>query len=147
MYNGAGGKPRPCRTVCKRRSGQAASAATTTLSLPRVPMKKANAFSREAPSLPAAGVGGHVPLSTASIAIHRKPHTVLRRFAVQPRTAFSGAPCLKLSVDGYIADRRHWARCRYIGVLSSPPHNHRQNCFSICAHSWHHYWDPAYYRR
>ena len=36
------------------------------------------------------------------IAIHRKPHTVLRRFAVQPRTAFSGAPCLKLSVDGYI---------------------------------------------
>ena len=35
------------------------------------------------------------------IAIHRKPHTVLRRFAVQPRTAFSGAPCLKLSVDGY----------------------------------------------
>ena len=37
------------------------------------------------------------------IAIHRKPHTVLRRFAVQPRTAFSGAPCLKLSVDGYIS--------------------------------------------
>ena len=35
------------------------------------------------------------------IAIHRKPHTVLRRFAVQPRTVFSGAPCLKLSVDGY----------------------------------------------
>ena len=36
-----------------------------------------------------------------TIAIHRKPHTVLRRFAVQPRTVFSGAPCLKLSVDGY----------------------------------------------
>ena len=36
------------------------------------------------------------------IAIHRKPHTVLRRFAVQPRTVFSGAPCLKLSVDDYI---------------------------------------------
>ena len=35
------------------------------------------------------------------MAIHRKPHTVLRRFAVQPRTVFSGAPCLKLSVDGY----------------------------------------------
>ena len=35
------------------------------------------------------------------IAIHRKPHTVLRRFAVQPRTIFSDAPCLKLSVDGY----------------------------------------------
>ena len=38
------------------------------------------------------------------IAIHRKPHTVLRRFAVQPRTVFSGAPCLKLSVDGYSGD-------------------------------------------
>ena len=36
-----------------------------------------------------------------NIAIHRKPHTVLRRFAVQPRTVFSGAPCLKLSVDDY----------------------------------------------
>ena len=35
------------------------------------------------------------------LAIHRKPHTVLPR-AIQPRTAFSGAPCLKLSVDGYI---------------------------------------------
>ena len=49
----------------------------------------------------------HVPeehakkYSGLSIAIHRKPHTVLRRFAVQPRTVFSGAPCLKLSVDGY----------------------------------------------
>ena len=30
-----------------------------------------------------------------------KASTVLRRFAVQPRTVFSGAPCLKLSVDGY----------------------------------------------
>ncbi|MFC2503856.1 MAG: hypothetical protein ACFN4D_07400 [Cardiobacterium sp.] len=40
------------------------------------------------------------------IAIHRKPHTVLRRFAVQLRTAFSGAPCLKLSVDGYTPKRR-----------------------------------------
>ena len=38
----------------------------------------------------------------SNIAIHRKPHTVLRRFAVQPRTVFSGAPCLKLSVDGYM---------------------------------------------
>ena len=52
------------------------------------------------------------------IAIHRKPHTVLRRRpgtrkieepffretrAVQRRTAFSGAPCLKLSVYGYIS--------------------------------------------
>ena len=36
------------------------------------------------------------------IAIHRKPHTVLRRLAVQPRTVFGDAPCLKLSVDGYI---------------------------------------------
>ena len=35
------------------------------------------------------------------IAIHRKPHTVLRRFAVQPRTVFSDAPCLRLSVYGY----------------------------------------------
>ncbi|WP_298079363.1 hypothetical protein [uncultured Cardiobacterium sp.] len=39
----------------------------------------------------------------AFIAIHRKPHTVLRRLAVQPRTVFGDAPCLKLSVDGYIA--------------------------------------------
>ena len=36
------------------------------------------------------------------IAIHRKPHTVLRRLAVQLRTVFGDAPCLKLSVDGYI---------------------------------------------
>ena len=35
------------------------------------------------------------------IAIHRKPHTVLRRLAVQLRTVFGDAPCLKLSVDGY----------------------------------------------
>ena len=44
------------------------------------------------------------PLRREDIAIHRKPHTVLRRFAVQPRTVFSGAPCLKLSVDGYKSD-------------------------------------------
>ena len=37
-----------------------------------------------------------------NIAIHRKPHTVLRRLAVQKRTVFGDAPCLKLSVDGYI---------------------------------------------
>ena len=37
-----------------------------------------------------------------NIAIHRKPHTVLRRLAVQLRTVFGDAPCLKLSVDGYI---------------------------------------------
>ena len=37
------------------------------------------------------------------IAIHRKPHTVLRCLVVQPRTVFDNAPCLKLSVDGYIA--------------------------------------------
>ena len=36
-----------------------------------------------------------------NIAIHQKPHTVLRRLAVQMRTVFGGAPCLKLSVDGY----------------------------------------------
>ncbi len=35
------------------------------------------------------------------ITIHRKPHTVLGRLAVQPRTVFGDAPCLKLSVDGY----------------------------------------------
>ncbi|MFC2504357.1 MAG: hypothetical protein ACFN4D_10010, partial [Cardiobacterium sp.] len=39
------------------------------------------------------------------IAIHRKPHTVLRRLAVQLRTVFGDAPCLKLSVDGYICGR------------------------------------------
>ena len=38
------------------------------------------------------------------IAIHRKPHTVLRRLAVQKRTVFGDAPCLKLSVDGYSID-------------------------------------------
>jgi len=37
------------------------------------------------------------------ITIHRKPHTVLRRLAVQPRTVFGDTPCLKLSVDGYIS--------------------------------------------
>ena len=37
------------------------------------------------------------------IAIHRKPHTVLRCLAVQLRTVFGDAPCLKLSVDGYMA--------------------------------------------
>ena len=40
------------------------------------------------------------------IAIHRKPHTVLRRLAVQMRTVFGDAPCLKLSVDGYKAKRQ-----------------------------------------
>ena len=41
------------------------------------------------------------PAAGQFIAVHRKPHTALRRFAVQPRTVFSGAPCLKLSVNGY----------------------------------------------
>jgi len=36
-----------------------------------------------------------------SIAIHRKLHTVLRRLAVQKRTVFGDAPCLKLSVYRY----------------------------------------------
>ena len=40
-----------------------------------------------------------------TIAIHRKPHTVLRCLVVQPRTVFDNAPCLKLSVDGYICER------------------------------------------
>ena len=43
-----------------------------------------------------------------NIAIHRKPHTVLRRLAVQLRTVFGDAPCLKLSVDGYIACAALW---------------------------------------
>ena len=41
------------------------------------------------------------------IAIHRKPHTVLRRLAVQPRTVFGDAPCLKLSVDGYTTTQQN----------------------------------------
>ena len=57
------------------------------------------------------------------IAIHRKPHTVLRRLtghpkkmakpffretrAVQPRTVFSGAPCLKFSADDYNNRPKH----------------------------------------
>ena len=46
------------------------------------------------------------------IAIHRKPHTVLRCLAVQPRTVFDNAPCLKLSVDGYIWEVWHgWRFC------------------------------------
>ena len=42
-----------------------------------------------------------------NIAIHRKPHTVLRRLAVQLRTVFGDAPCLKLSVDGYNAQNNN----------------------------------------
>ena len=56
----------------------------------------------------------------SNIAIHRKPHAVLRRLmgtlkiaalflretrAVQLRTAFSDASCLKLSVNGYITQK------------------------------------------
>ena len=46
-------------------------------------------------------IGGTHRFPGYFIAIHRKPHTVLRRLAVQPRTVFDDAPCLKLSVDGY----------------------------------------------
>ena len=52
-----------------------------------------------------------------AIAIHRKPHTVLRRLAVQKRTVFGDAPCLKLSVDGY-SNRRsaiHGRRQKNVG--------------------------------
>ena len=59
------------------------------------------------------GVRVFVPLAVAGvgggrnvIAIPRKPHTVLRRLAVQPRTVFGDAPCLKLSVDGYSVRRQ-----------------------------------------
>ena len=55
---------------------------------------------------------------TLFIAIHRKPHTVLRRFAVQPRTVFGDAPCLKLSVDGYIIDKPKF--CFFNYLLPSP---------------------------
>jgi len=51
------------------------------------------------------------------MAIHRKPHTVLRRFAVLNCTVFSGAPCLKLSVNGY----------KKQGGLAPPPQYHRHN--------------------
>ena len=37
-----------------------------------------------------------------SIAILTKPYTALRRFAVQPRTVFSGAPCIELCEYCYI---------------------------------------------
>ena len=37
-------------------------------------------------------------------------YTVLRRLAVQPRTVFGDAPCLKLSVDGY-SRRQRRIRC------------------------------------
>ena len=40
-------------------------------------------------------------LSAVCIAIHRKLHTVLRCLAVQMRTVFGSAPCLKLSVYRY----------------------------------------------
>ena len=43
----------------------------------------------------------HIKRSSVCIAIHRKPHTVLRRLAVQLRTVFGDAPCLKPPVDGY----------------------------------------------
>ena len=58
------------------------------------------------------GKGGKDML--AFIAIHRKPHTVLRRLAVQPRTAFGDAPCLKLSVDGYILQTAVQSASQYI---------------------------------
>ena len=60
------------------------------------------------------GVRVFVPLAVVGvrccgrnvIAIPRKPHTVLRRLAVQPRTVFGDAPCLKFSVDGYSVRRQ-----------------------------------------
>ncbi|MFC2406273.1 MAG: hypothetical protein ACFNTM_01060 [Cardiobacterium sp.] len=39
-----------------------------------------------------------------AIAILTKPYTALRRFAVQPRTVFSGAPCIELCEYCYIAE-------------------------------------------
>ena len=66
---------------------------------------------------------GALLLATAAIviAIHRKPHTVLRRLAVQPRTAFGDAPCLKLSVDGYIAYGQMKARTTAETPAPPPP--------------------------
>ena len=43
----------------------------------------------------------HEPRYRVCIAIHRKLHTVLRCLAVQMRTVFGSAPCLKLSVYRY----------------------------------------------
>jgi len=44
-----------------------------------------------------AGIAG----SNTNIAIPRKPHTALHLLAVQMRTVFVDATCLKLSVEGY----------------------------------------------
>ena len=55
------------------------------------------------------------------IAIHRKPHTVLRRLAVQPRTVFGDAPCLKLSVDGYMPTSKA------SGTSPDLPNSHQKN--------------------
>ena len=49
------------------------------------------------------------------MAIHRKFHTVLRRFAVQKRAVFSGTPCLKLYVDGDISAGRARMGARHGG--------------------------------
>ena len=73
------------------------------------------------------------------IAIHRKPHTVLRRFAVQPRTVFSGAPCLKLSVDGHSFEKRTGKTTAWTAILwTLPAHECQASCgdrdeFSITA--------------
>ena len=70
-------------------------------------------FRREAvrQGAPYGGFYIHLSAQCVCIAIHRKPHTVLRRLAVQPRTVFGDAPCLKLSVDGY-----KWGGC--MGVVA-----------------------------
>ena len=65
------------------------------------------------------------------IAIHRKPHTVLRRLAVQPRTVFGDAPCLKLSVDGYNALNLGWCPKMYADKRRANKKQRRHGIFEV----------------
>ena len=46
------------------------------------------------------------------IAILLKPHTALRRLAVQPRAVFGGAPCMRLYEYCYMGDGWAFSRAR-----------------------------------
>ena len=83
------------------------------------------------------------------IAFHRKFHTVLRCLAVQPRTVFGSAPCLKFSVKGYtpdsVARERYTYRvativyvnvfwlvfCRCAACLLPPPRDTHKKAFAF----------------
>ena len=65
------------------------------------------------------------------IAILLKPHTALRRLAVQPRTVFGGTPCMRLYEYRYTYSTSAQAYVKRLGTGCALAHRRLPNCPTI----------------